>query len=189
MIATKEELYRILKEDFTRNNFSTSFLAKLKMKLSYNDNYIIVLLLSALRFTEFYYGKSGLINKLLYYYHYYKLRKLRVKSNIMIFPNTISSGFQIVHPGFRRIGKFVKIGKNCTVLPMVLFGRKRPTDTDSTISIGDNCYISTGATILGPVKIGNNVTIGAGAVVNKDIPDNVVVGGVPAKIIKEKSSI
>jgi serine O-acetyltransferase len=39
---------------------------------------------------------------------------------------------------------------------------------------------------LGPVKIGNNVTIGAGAVVVKDIPDNCVVAGNPAKIIKFK---
>jgi len=39
---------------------------------------------------------------------------------------------------------------------------------------------------LGPVTIGNNVTIGAGAVVNKDVPDNCVIGGVPAKIIKHK---
>ena len=51
---------------------------------------------------------------------------------------------------------------------------------------GNNCYISTGVTILGPVNIGNNVTIAAGAVVINDIPDNCVVGGVPAKILKYK---
>lgn len=55
------------------------------------------------------------------------------------------------------------------------------------IFIGDNCYIGTGATILGPVTIGDNVTIGAGAVVTKDIPSNVVVAGNPAKIIKVKN--
>lgn len=54
------------------------------------------------------------------------------------------------------------------------------------ISIGDNCYISTGVIILGNVSIGNNVTIAAGAVVTKDVPDDCVVGGVPAKIIKYK---
>jgi len=51
------------------------------------------------------------------------------------------------------------------------------------ITIGKNCYISTGVTILGPVNIGDNVTIGAGAVITKDIPDNVTVAGVPAHII------
>ena len=52
------------------------------------------------------------------------------------------------------------------------------------IFIGDNCYIGTGVTILGPVKIGNNVTIGAGSVVVRDIPDNAVVAGNPARILR-----
>lgn len=41
--------------------------------------------------------------------------------------------------------------------------------------IGDNCYIGCGACILGKIKIGNNVTIGANATVTKNIPDNAVV--------------
>jgi serine O-acetyltransferase len=67
-----------------------------------------------------------------------------------------------------------------------LLGRKKPIDNYSDIIIDDNVYISTGVTILGPVTNGNNVTIGAGAVVVKDIPDNCVVAGVPAKIAKYK---
>ncbi len=50
--------------------------------------------------------------------------------------------------------------------------------------IGDNVDISTGAKILGPVRIGNNVIIGANAVVVKDVPDNCVVAGIPAQIIQ-----
>ena len=50
-------------------------------------------------------------------------------------------------------------------------------------NIGDNVYISTGVTILGPVTIGDNVTIAANSVVIKDVPDNCVVSGIPAKII------
>ena len=70
---------------------------------------------------------------------------------------------------------------------MVLIGKKSPETENHKVVIGDNCYISTGATILAPITIGNNVTIAAGAVVNKDVPDNCVVGGVPAKVIKYKS--
>ena len=52
--------------------------------------------------------------------------------------------------------------------------------------MGDNCYLGLNTIILGPITIGDNVTIGANSVVTKDIPDNAVVGGVPAKIIKMK---
>lgn len=70
------------------------------------------------------------------------------------------------------------------ILPLVLIGKKRPDLTYWQITIGDNCYIGTGATILGPVNIGNNVTIGAGAVVTKDIPDGATVVGVPGRVVK-----
>jgi len=69
---------------------------------------------------------------------------------------------------------------------MVLMGKKQPGIKDCKIRIGNNCYISAGVTILGPVRIGDNVTIGAGAVVTKDIPSNCIVAGVPAKIVKRQ---
>lgn len=49
--------------------------------------------------------------------------------------------------------------------------------------IGNNVMLFSGCKILGNVKIGNNVVVGANAVVVKDVPDNAVVAGVPAKII------
>jgi acetyltransferase-like isoleucine patch superfamily enzyme len=52
------------------------------------------------------------------------------------------------------------------------------------IEIKDNVYIGMNSIIMPGVKIGNNVIIGAGSVVNKDIPDNSVFAGVPAKFIK-----
>lgn len=100
-----------------------------------------------------------------------------------IMPNTCGEGLLLPHPGFIRVGSFCRIGKNCTILPMVLFGKKH-SGTDCSIEVGDNCYFSTGVTVLGPVKIGNNVTIAAGAVVTKDIPDNCIVAGVPGNIVK-----
>lgn len=54
--------------------------------------------------------------------------------------------------------------------------------------IGDRVYIGTGAVIIGAVKIGNDVTIGANAVVNFDVPDNVTVVGPKATIIYRKNS-
>lgn len=53
------------------------------------------------------------------------------------------------------------------------------------ISVGNDVWIGGNVTIIGGVHIGNNVIIGAGAVVTKDVPDNTVVGGIPAKKIKD----
>ena len=50
--------------------------------------------------------------------------------------------------------------------------------------IGDNVYIGVGAKVLGNIRIGNNVKIGANAVVIKDVPDNATVVGVPARVVK-----
>ena len=52
------------------------------------------------------------------------------------------------------------------------------------VMIGDDCWIGSGVTILDGVHIGNHCIIAAGAVVNKDIPDYAIVGGVPAKVLK-----
>ena len=53
------------------------------------------------------------------------------------------------------------------------------------VTIGNDVWIGANCTILPSVTIGNNVVVAAGAVVTKDVPDNCVVGGVPAKIIKK----
>ena len=53
------------------------------------------------------------------------------------------------------------------------------------VTIGNDVWIGGNVTILPGVKIGNNVVVAAGAVVTKDVPDNCVVGGVPARFIKE----
>ena len=50
--------------------------------------------------------------------------------------------------------------------------------------IGDNVFIGLGAKVFGDIKIGNNVIIAPNAIVVKDVPDNAVVGGIPAKVIK-----
>ena len=55
--------------------------------------------------------------------------------------------------------------------------------------VGDNCIIYNGAQVIGPVTIGNNCIVGANAVVLEDVPDNAIVAGVPAKIIKRNIEI
>ena len=76
-----------------------------------------------------------------------------------------------------KIGERVLIGQNTTI--------GRALDPETIPEIGDDVYISAGARIVGKIKVGNNVIIGANAVVNKDVPDNCVVAGVPATIVRK----
>lgn len=185
MIKTKEDLRQYLEADAHANRMG----CPLKQWITWNDNYRIHRLLRLLRYTEYYQTNHSGLRSIPYLWYLLNFRRMIVKTGIMLFPGTLGPGVQLMHPGFRRIGRFVNMGRNCVILPMVLFGKKRPTDTESSIIVGNDCYISTGATILGPVKIGNNVTIAAGAVVLNDVPDNTVVGGVPAKILKHKDML
>lgn len=71
------------------------------------------------------------------------------------------------------LGDFVEISPGATLL-----GR---------VTIGDFTHIGANATVLGRVKVGENCLVGAGAVVTKDVPDNAVVAGIPAQIIRYRS--
>lgn len=79
------------------------------------------------------------------------------------------------------------IGENCIIGTNVTIGGR--SYIEKVPVIGNNVYIGTGAKILGDVVIGNNCVIGANAVVVKHVPDNCVVAGVPASIIKENIDI
>lgn len=79
------------------------------------------------------------------------------------------------------------IGKNVIIHPGVSIGGT--SNKYEVPTIGDNCIISSGAKVIGPINIGNNCIVGANAVVLTDIPDNCIVVGVPAKIIKRNINI
>ena len=78
------------------------------------------------------------------------------------------------------------MGENCEVFQNVTIGSNRKEKEGRFMPIiGDNVSIGAGAVVVGAITIGNNVKIGANSYVDKDIPDNVVVAGAPAKIIKK----
>lgn len=89
----------------------------------------------------------------------------------------------------------VRIGDNCMLAPNVaIYTAGHPVHPDSRnslyeygaeVTIGDNVWIGGNAVILPGVKIGSNTVIGAGSVVTKDIPDWVVAGGNPCKVIRK----
>lgn len=76
------------------------------------------------------------------------------------------------------------IGVNCTICQQVSIGGN--SRFPEVPVIGNNVYIAKGSIVMGGITIGNNVTIGANAVVTKPIPDNAIVAGVPIKILRTK---
>lgn len=92
----------------------------------------------------------------------------------------------------------VRIGNNCFMGPQVgIYTATHPVDPVARTSgrelgkkivIGDNCWIGGQAVINPGVTLGNNVVVASGAVVTKSFGDNVVIAGVPAKVIREIKS-
>lgn len=117
------------------------------------------------------------------------------QKNIFLGENTYINGGSYLHAGPK--SKII-IGNNCLIsynvhirtvdhlyekvdIPIIFQGNE-----EKSVTIGDNVWIGYAAQILPGVNIGNNVIIGAGAIVTKDVPDSCVAAGVPARIIKER---
>lgn len=94
-------------------------------------------------------------------------------------PEKIGGGIYIQH-GFSTIIGAKEIGENFHVNQQVTIGY----NGQEAPIIRNNVKVTAGAIVIWNVTIGNNTTVGAGAVVIKDVPENTVVAGVPAKVVK-----
>ena len=103
----------------------------------------------------------------------------------------IGPGLYLPHTVGTVVGAF-RVGNNAVIYHQVTVGAKEMDigyHEDKRPVIGDNVIIGSGAKVLGGITIGHNVTIGANAVVTHSVPDNVVVGGIPARILKQKLTL
>lgn len=104
------------------------------------------------------------------------------------FPLTaqIDSGLSLFHPYEIMLNRHVKIGKNVVLRNGVTIGVKYQNGYGGAI-VGNNVDVGTGAKIIGKIKIGDNTIIGANAVVTKDFGADLVIAGVPAKVLRKKN--
>lgn len=140
-----------------------------------------------MRMAQYTLGRSWLF--LLRIYTYMRLLHIRNKTGIQISPTTkIGKGFYIGHWGSIVINPAVVIGENVNIIQTCTIGVAYRGDKGGAPQIGDSVYIGAGARIFGGIKIGNNVAIGVNSVVTRDVPNNAVVVGAPAKIISMAGS-
>jgi serine O-acetyltransferase len=181
MIKTKADYYFYLQQDKIALNIKGS----LKERLTHD----IWHFQKALRKLEYFKNTaSNVFSKLYAVYLQLKVRKLGRKLGFSIPANVFGPGLSIAHAGTIVVNGVAKIGANCRIHVCVNIGVGLSSGPKAPV-IGDNCYIGPGVKIYGDIKIGDNVAMGANAVVNKSFDNNLTVGGIPAKVIAEKGPL
>lgn len=141
-----------------------------------------------LRYMVYFRLRQNCKNKLICFFYEYKLFRLCRKYGIEIKTGTqIGPGFVMTHPYNITVSPCAVIGKNVNILKGATIGLsqgKRP----GAPCIGDSVYIGINSTILGGIKIGNDVLIAPNTLVNQDIPDHSIVIGNPCRIIPRENA-
>ncbi len=127
------------------------------------------------RFEEWEYPaiEDGKPNKYLWVVQHKEHFELGYKTDIGAF-TYINAKFGVI------IEDFVQIGSHCSIYSISTIDNKK-----GRITLKKNCKVGSHSVVMPGVTIGKNSVVGAFSFVNKDIPDNVVAGGVPAKVIKQ----
>ncbi|MEO5979831.1 MAG: hypothetical protein ABIS36_20680 [Chryseolinea sp.] len=185
MIKTRSDLKRYQKADREASNRPKGGFINW---LFYSETYYIQTYLDTLRKLEFLTNKKrNILDHLLYVVTFWKYKRMSFKLRITIPPNVAGPGLSIQHIGNIIINANARLGSKNVLQPGVVIGQKDSPENVPTI--GDNVYFGPGCKVIGKIRVGNNAVIAPNSVVIKDVPDNAVVSGVPAVVIKMKTTV
>ena len=188
MIKSKEDLAFYLRED-AKANIKRETCSWLRMQVNVwygNDSYRFLQYMQALRKYEYALNcLSGPVGKFRRICAKVRFHKLGAKINVNILPNVVGYGFRVPHLVGGVIINCKSVGCKCTANAGVIVGNN---NKGGMAVIGDNVDLCVGCKVIGGVHIGNNVIVGAGALIkDQNIPDNCIVfGQSPNLIIKSK---
>jgi serine O-acetyltransferase len=190
----------------TSESYSVSFLTMLRhihsdlvrYRITEHRSYLAMMVMSPGLIASIYYRighwlwyAQGVPEILLYILRpFYLLGKrfIEVYSGISISPHAkIGRGFYIQNFGSIYVGVSI-IGDNCSIAQEVSIGIISNPDSHDIPVLGDRVFIGAGAKVVDPVSVGNDVAIGANAVVMSDLEECAVAVGVPAKTVSHKGS-
>lgn len=186
MIRSRKELKFYLKEDAKRNDIKSCY-HYYKSLFMGSENACAYRYIKAMRYCEYHFNnRTRVIHQLLYFFYRIKLNNLGIKYNLNIKINTCGYGLRLMHITGGILLNAKSIGNYCGFNSGVLLGNKGKIDAKPIC--GDFVAFGPGAKALGNISIGSNVFVAANAVVTKDVPSNSIVGGIPAKVIRERTT-
>ncbi len=151
-----------------------------------NENFMMYMFHKSYRKAEYYHSfgtriKRGIINNIKLSFYQLKMNYWATKTGFRIGYGVFGWGLHFMHPGDIIVNAYARVGKNCFIYPQTLIGQ---TQEGCAAVIGDNVSICSGSRIIGARHIGNNVVIAPNAVVTHDVPDDAIVVGVPAHVLR-----
>ena len=189
MIETKQDLRFYIREDKQRNlgAYKVGVLKYLAYWFYGTDQMKAFRLLKALRKLEYAKNvlkKRGLLGKVVFAIRLWHYHRLEERYDIAIGTNMVGYGFKLPHiVGGGIIINCNSMGNYCGANVGVVVGNNHAWNDRPVM--GDHVGLTTSCKVIGGVHIGNNVIVAPNSVVVKDVPDNCVVSGIPAKIIKK----
>ncbi len=185
MITTKQELRNAINADRARYHLRKPFFLGWFFG---DENYNALRFLNVLRHLEYYTNRpKNLLTIVPWIYYFLRHRRMRIKYGLYISVNTIEPGIYIPHYRGGVYANCQHMGHNCIISSGCVLGTK--TGRKGGPIVGNNVEIAIGAKVIGPIKIGNNVIIAPNSVVIKDVPDDCIVSGIPAQIIKMNRTV